>query len=524
MARSTGPVEEPSLPGNGGPGGRREAAIPERVKGRVPDACLDGSTLWIDGAWSKASDGGHFRTSCPSDGGALLDIAEAHATDVDRAAAAAHGAARAWAELDGAERGRILRRVAEGIRGHAEALAHIETLDSGRVITDTRGAAAKAAALFDFYAGFADKIHGHCPPAGVSRTALVEREPFGAIAAIAPWNYPLGNAVTKLAPILACGNTVVLKPAEQTPLVTLLLASIMRDAGIPKGVVNIVTGGGAAGAALVRHPLIAKISFTGSTQTGRQIAAEAGRQLKGVVLELGGKSPLVVFDDADIEAAASAAVFTAFMNLGQTCTSCNRVLVADSVKERFLALCETKLAALRIGDPFDPATRLGAIVSPGQLERIRSLTEGVAGRPLALPHYKPIDGGNFFRPMIVDGFDADSAFARQEIFGPVLSVTGFADDEEAYAAANDTEYGLAASVWTSSLGRAERARRRIAAGVVWVNCVHSLTPGTPVSGHKASGLGSEYGLEAAEHYMKIKTTVVMAGGWTSPFEPASVSS
>ncbi|MBB4427583.1 aldehyde dehydrogenase (NAD+) [Bradyrhizobium sp. CIR48] len=459
-----------------------------------------------------------FETTSPIDGSFLMNVSRAKAADVDAAVRSAASSAPSWG-ADGSARATVMRQIANEIRQQARALGTIETLDSGRAIADTAGASVvHSAGLFDYYAGLADKLHGSTVPMGREATALVEREPFGVIAAIAPWNYPLLNAATKIAPIIACGNTLVLKPAEQTPLVTLILARLMQQAGLPDGVVNIVTGFGAeAGAPLVAHPDVGKISFTGSSATGRHIAAEAGRSLKGVVLELGGKSPLVVFEDADLQRAARAAVFSTFMNAGQTCTSCARVLVAHDVLEQFEAHCRAEAASLRVGDPLDPETQIGPIVSVEQLERVRRLTAGVSGEQVAKKEYRPIGGGHFFPPTIVSRFPADSDFAREEIFGPVMAIRSFQSDEEAWSLANDTAYGLAGSVWTSSLHRAEQARRRLQCGIVWINCVHSLSAGTPVSGHKTSGLGIEYGLEAADQYMKVKTTVMMSGAWNSPF-------
>ena len=486
----------------------------------LPAPCLQGATLWAGGAWF-ASAGTRFANSSPADGQSLPDMAEACAEDVDRAARAARTGAAAWWALDPSDRARLLRAVAAGLRRHADALGWLETLDSGRPLADTRGGPARAATMFEYYAGLAERISGRSLSTPAGRSATVDREPFGVIGAITAWNYPLGNAVTKLAPILACGNAAILKPAEQTPLVTLLLARIMEEAGLPAGTVNMLTGGAAAGEALVAHPLVGKISFTGSTEVGRRIAEQAGRRLKGTVLELGGKSPMLVFADADLELAAAAAVFTTFMNQGQTCTSCNRVLVAETVRDRFATLCAEKLARLRIGDPFDPETQIGAIVSAEQVARIHGILGDTRGRVLDLPHYAPSAGGHFVPPLIVEDAAPDSRVAREEIFGPVMTIRGFATEDEAFRLANDTEYGLAASAWTGSLQLAEAARRRLQAGVIWINCVHALPPGAPVSGHKASGMGSEYGQEAEEQYMRIKTTVTYAAGWRSPFEPAA---
>lgn len=489
-----------------------------KLRDLLPSACLAKCTLWISGEWYEAADSGTFAVSSPIDDSDLLLASRAQAADVDRAVRAAGAAAASWAN-NGSMRARVMRLIADEIRGHARELGVIETLDSGRPISETAGASIKhAAGLFEYYAGLADKLHGSSVPMGSEATAIVEREPFGVIGAISAWNYPLENAATKIAPVIACGNTIVLKPAEQSPLVTLLLAQLMQKAGLPDGVVNIITGfGPEAGTSLITHPLVSKISFTGSTATGRRVAAAAGKALKSVVLELGGKSPMVVFGDADLSRAATAAVFSAFKNAGQTCTSCARVLVVRPILDHFTALCRAATANLRVGDPFDPATQIGPIISAKQLARIRQLTSGLGVAQECHPGFHPVPGGHFFPPTIVTKFAPDSDFARQEIFGPVMALHAFDTDEEAWQLANDTEYGLAASVWTSSIHRAEQARRLLVSGIVWINCVHTLSAGTPLGGHKASGIGSEYGLEAAEQYMKVKTTVTMSDGWTSPF-------
>lgn len=489
-----------------------------RLRSLLPEACSEQRTLWIDGEWYGAADAGTFAVTSPIDASNLIVASRAQAEDADRAVRAAARAAASWASNCGT-RVAVMRRISKELRRHARELGTIETLDSGRPISETTSDSVQhAAGLFDYYAGLTDKLHGSTVPMGSHATALVEREPFGVIGAISAWNYPLLNAATKIAPIIACGNAMVLKPAEQSPLVTLLLARLMQQAGLPDGVVNIITGfGPEAGAPLIVHPMVSKISFTGSTATGRRVAAAAGAALKGVVLELGGKSPLIVFDDADLPRAASAAVFSTFKNAGQTCTSCARVLVARSVVDQFAALCCATAANLRIGDPFEATTQIGPIISAEQLARVRQLTMGVDGVHPCDASYRPVHGGYFFPPTIVTKFAPDSDFARQEIFGPVMALHAFDTDEGAWQLANDTEYGLAASVWTSSLHRVERARRLLASGIVWINCVHKLSAGTPVSGHKASGLGIEYGLEAAEQYMKVKTTVIMSDGWNSPF-------
>lgn len=489
----------------------------------LPTEAASGRTLWIGGAWEAAADKETLVSINPATSQTIAMLARGRAEDVDRAVGAAKAAAGAWGAMAGAQRAAILRRAAILIRDHRESLAILETIDCGKTITETRtGNVDGAAGMFEYFAGLTDRIRGTVVDMGPRCTGMIEREPYGVVGAISPWNYPLLNAATKVAPILACGNAMVLKPAEQTSLTALVLARLLDRAGLPKGVLNIVTGyGKEAGTALVAHPDVPKLSFTGSTATGRRIAADAGALLKSVTLELGGKSPLIVFDDADLDAAASGAVMTVMMNQGQTCTSCAKVLVARPLLEAFADKCKSRIAKIRIGDPFDPQTDLGPIVSEAQRAKIQRLIAenlGADAHKFIVPaEYHPIEEGSFLPPMIVIGVDRNSEFARAEIFGPVMTIYPFDKDEDAYEFANDTEYGLAASVWTTSLARAETARRSLNTGIVWINCVHTLAFDQPVPGRRASGLGSEYGQEAVDNYMRLKTSVTMFGGFRGPY-------
>lgn len=493
-----------------------------RLEGILPRDCLTGATIWVEGTWRKALDGGSFVSTDPATARPLMTVARGRAADIDAAVAAASKAATVWKNMDGIERARVLRRCAEGIRLARAELGLLDTLDAGRPISETTGRSAESVArLFDFYAGVTDNIRGAVAPIRTDATALVEREPYGVIGAISPWNYPLSNAATKIAPILACGNTLVLKPAEQAPLSALRLASILAGAGLPAGVLNVVTGfGSEAGAALVDHPDVAKLSFTGSTATGRRIAEAAGRRSVSAVLELGGKSPIIVFADGDLVAAAKAVVFSAFGNQGQTCTACTRLIVEEAVKDRLLALVAEEVKSLRIGNPLDPKTQIGPLVSDEQLQRVREYTRRAGGTrvELSFPDYRPTAGGYFHPPTIYTGIDPANEIAKEEIFGPVLTVFAFGSDEVALRLANETRYGLAASIWTGSLSRAEIFRRGLQAGLLWINCAHVLHPGIPLGGFKASGIDSEYGPEAIENYTRPKTTVIMSGGWASPLD------
>ncbi|MBX3576655.1 MAG: aldehyde dehydrogenase [Rhizobiaceae bacterium] len=495
------------------------------VRDRLPAGCVPAARHWIGGTWVGARSGRSFETVNPTTGESLHAVAAGDAGDVDDAVAAASAAAGGWWEMDALERGRTLRRAAELIRANAARFGVLDTLEAGRPIRDTAERSANgAAALFDFYAGLTDKLRGFTQPMGPGYSAVTELEPYGVVGAIAPWNYPLSNAATKIAPAIACGNAIVLKPSELASLSTLLLADLLHEAGVPAGVVNVVTGIGAeAGAPLVEHAGVGKVSFTGSTATGRRIGEACGRLIRSVTLELGGKSANIVFPDADLRTAAKGAAFTVFNNSGQTCSAGTRLLVHRSVAAEFLDLVRAEVATLAIGDPMLPATRLGPVVSAQQLHRIeRAVERGVAAgaraeRP-AVASWQPVRGGYFHAPVLLHDVDPASEVAQQEIFGPVLCVFSFESDDQALALANGTEYGLAASIWTRSLARYERARREIEAGLIWVNCPHALHPGTPVAAQKSSGLGSEYGMEAAGQYMKQKSTVSTWTDWTSGFE------
>ncbi|HEY0809550.1 MAG TPA: aldehyde dehydrogenase family protein [Longimicrobiales bacterium] len=475
------------------------------------------SQMFINNEWVDAEDGTFFGTYHPATGELITEVPAAEAVDVDRAVNAARAAFNdpKWRNMDAADRGKLLWRIADAMEARQQDLIRVEVVDNGKPLREAQIDLREAIDAFRYYAGWTTKLQGDTIPVRGNVLNYTLREPVGVVGAIIPWKFPLLMAAWKVAPALACGNTVVLKPAEQTPLTALELATVAAEVGLPPGVLNVVTGlGETAGAALVKHPDVDKIAFTGSTQVGKIIMRAAADSLKKVSLELGGKSPNIVFDDADVEAAVRGSFAAIYYNNGQCCTAGSRLLVHESVADQVVEKIAERAKKMTPGDPLDPKTRMSPVISQEQLDRVLGYIEQgqregaklVTGGKRAA--YNGAESGYWIEPTIFDQVRPEHVIAQEEIFGPVLAAVRFTDEEEAIEIANRTIYGLAAGIWTNNLKRAHRVAKRLEAGTVWINTYHPLDAASPFGGYKQSGYGRELGAYALDLYTQIKSVWV----------------
>lgn len=439
----------------------------------------------------------------PATEAVLATVARADAGDVDSAVAAARAALPGWRALAPGERARLLHSLADTLAGNLEELAVLEARNAGKAIGDARGEMGMVVDTFRYYAGAPERLLGDTIPVAGGQ-AFTVREPLGVVGLITPWNFPLTIAAWKLAPALAAGNTIVLKPAELTPLTALRFSELALAAGIPEGVVNVVVGPGrTCGQRLVEHPDVAKIAFTGSTEVGRSIAAGAAQTIKRVTLELGGKSANIIFADADLEAAAAAAPLAAFGNAGQDCCARSRILVQEEAVDRFMELLEVAVKSIRVGDPLDQSTQMGPLISAQQLQTVSSFMEDDVS--IAFRGSAPEGPGFWFPPTVLSPVRPGDRVAREEVFGPIAAVIPFRDEAEAITLANDTIYGLSGSIWTRDGARALRVARAVESGALSINANTSVRVSTPFGGFKQSGYGRELGPHAADAYTEVKT-------------------
>lgn len=488
---------------------------------KMPNAYGPNSTLatqqsYVGGRYIDSSSGKSFECRYPGDDHVVCNVEVAGVAEVDAAVAAAKEAFQTWSRTPAAERGAILRRAAALLRERNLELAELETLDTGKPLCETTAVdIISGVEVIEYFAGVAQTLSGQYIDLPPEAFAMLRREPLGVCAGIGAWNYPIQIAMWKSGPALACGNTMVFKPAEQTPLSVLKLAEIYSEAGLPPGVFNVVQGAAETGSALVNHADVAKVTLTGSVETGKVVMAQAARSLKKVTLELGGKSPIVVFDDADMDNALNASLAGNFYSTGQVCSNGTRVFVQRGIYDEFLQRLESRTRDIRVGDPFDEETQMGPLVSREHYEKVLRYLAGAkqsgARHLCGGDSVTELDEGLYVTPAVFADCDDDMVHVRDEVFGPLMSVLPFDSEDEVVARANDTSFGLAAAVFTKDINRAHRVAAELQAGIVWINDYNVTPPEVPFGGYKQSGIGRENGLQAVEHYTQIKTIYTNLG-------------
>lgn len=486
-------------------------------------------SMLIGGSWVEASDGGRFDSINPFDGRHWADVPSATESDVDQAVRSARRAFEGgeWSTSTPARRAALLRRLGDLITQHADDLTRVQVLENGKLIREVAGQTRALANHCYFYAGVAETMHGQTLASSVpNMQVFTVREPIGVVGAITPWNSPLALLLWKLCPALAAGNTIVVKPSEVTPVSTLVLGRLVTEAGFPDGVVNVVTGAGPTGAALAAHPGVDKVAFTGSTAVGKAIAKTTAGRLARVSLELGGKSPNIIFPDADLTNAVNGVIAGVFAAAGQTCMAGSRVLVQEGIYDEFAEALTRRTQAIKLGDPMDSKTEMGTVACSSQYEKVLEYIDiaMAEGATLLVGGKKPNDPalarGLFIEPTIFSNVTNDMRIAREEVFGPVVVLIPFRDEDHAVEIANDTPFGLAAGIWTTDVGRAHRIVRRLRVGTVWVNNYRKTNHIAPFGGFKESGLGRENGADAVNEYTEVKTVWIDTGSRiTDPFNP-----
>ncbi|QDT37661.1 aldehyde dehydrogenase family protein [Stratiformator vulcanicus] len=487
-------------------------SIAEAPKQTAPE--IKQTQCFIGGEWVDAASGETFETMNPATEEIIANVAAGDAEDIDRAAKAARKAfdSGPWSKMDARDRGRLMYKLADLFEDNFDELAALETLDNGKPISDSRNADLPLVIdCLRYYAGWADKIEGKTIPIRGNYMCYTRSEPVGVAGQIIPWNFPMLMAAWKWGPALAAGCTIVMKPAEQTPLTCLRMADLAQEAGFPDGVINIVPGyGPTAGAAVVDNPLIDKVAFTGSTEVGKMIMKNAAQSLKRVTLELGGKSPNLIFADADLEQAAQGAFIGLYLNQGQCCVACSRIFVEDDIHDQMVDKLVGMSKERKVGDPFDPSTEQGPQIDKTQFDKILGYIESgkSEGATCLTGGGRQGDRGYYIQPTVFTDVKDDMKIAREEIFGPVMQIMKFSDIDEVVKRGNTTEYGLAASVFTRDVAKAHKAAATLKAGTVWVNCYDVFDAAAPFGGFKQSGLGRELGEAALSNYIESKTVTM----------------